>query len=45
MVTLHMDAVGSGKWQVICHVSNHMGAGMEGFYTVYQGQCPLSPLT
>ncbi|KAK4997832.1 hypothetical protein LTR66_002819 [Elasticomyces elasticus] len=44
MKTLHMTAVGAGKWQVICHVSNHLSSGMEEFYVVYPNGCPLPAL-
>ncbi|KAK0347742.1 hypothetical protein LTS02_009782 [Friedmanniomyces endolithicus] len=43
--TLYMDAVGGGKWQVICHVDNHQALGMVSDYQVYPaGQCPLPAL-
>lgn len=35
-----------GKWQVLCHVSNHQTNGMELYYTVQpRGTCSLSALS
>jgi len=42
--TLVMNATGAGLWQVICHVENHMNAGMVANYKVYSSNCPLKPL-
>lgn len=44
MITLHMDALGAGLWQVICLVSDHLTKGMVAFYQVHKGDCPLPPL-
>lgn len=45
MVTLPGTARGVGNWQLICHVSNHLGAGMADTYIVYEkGSCPLTKL-
>lgn len=44
--TLLTDASGTGKWQVVCHVNDHLEKGMVGDYQVYpKGQCPLEPLS
>jgi len=45
MATLPSTAWGVGSWQLICHVSNHLGAGMVDSYTVYdKASCPLAKL-
>ena len=45
MKTLAMSATATGSWQLICHVSDHLSAGMLDYYTVYPTEsCPLTPL-
>ncbi|KAK9353595.1 Cupredoxin [Lipomyces doorenjongii] len=43
MATTTMTAANPGKWQVICHFTDHMAGGMEAYYTV-QTNCTLPPL-
>jgi hypothetical protein len=43
--TLYTTAVDEGKWQILCHVQNHMTLGMVANYRVYPSEnCPLPPL-
>lgn len=46
MMTLQMDATGTGIWQVLCYVSDHLSSGMEGNYRVYpKASCQLPALS
>lgn len=46
MMTLQMTATATGIWQAICHVNDHLSAGMDGLYQVYpKGDCPLDKLS
>ena len=46
MMTLQMNATATGIWQVICHVNDHLIAGMDGLYQVFpKGSCPLDKLS
>ncbi|KAE8453962.1 hypothetical protein EG329_007738 [Mollisiaceae sp. DMI_Dod_QoI] len=46
MMTLQMNATATGIWQVLCHVNDHLSAGMEGNYQVYpKAGCPLPALS
>lgn len=43
--TLYMNATNPGKWQVLCHVSNHQAKGMVADYQIWpQSTCPLPAL-
>jgi hypothetical protein len=43
--TLYTTAVDEGKWQILCHVQNHLTLGMVANYRVYPSEnCPLPPL-
>ncbi|KAK9371541.1 Cupredoxin [Lipomyces chichibuensis] len=44
MTTTTMTAANPGKWQMICHFTDHMAGGMEAYYTV-QTKCTLPPLS
>lgn len=36
MATLYMNATMPGRWQVVCHINEHISKGMVGWYTVSQ---------
>jgi uncharacterized cupredoxin-like copper-binding protein len=45
MKTLYMNATGGGQWQVLCHVANHLSAGMVSNYRVQNSNCTLPSLS
>lgn len=45
MYTLFMKPGLEGVWQIVCHVANHLGEGMQALYQVFkEDECLLAGL-